>query len=80
MVHTLFNIKMSKCFDRRTTDRTLVTICDGSRFEGEITAFNKKSRKHRVRYTDGREEWSDLVTCGRFLSDDADGDAVVSTA
>ena len=34
---------------------------------------------HRVRYTDGREEWSDLVACGRFLSDGADGDALVST-
>jgi hypothetical protein len=40
-------------------------------YEGEITAFSKKTREHRVRYTDGREEWSDLVACGRFLSDNA---------
>ena len=49
-------------------------------YEGEITAFSKKTRKHRVRYTDGREEWADLVACGRFLSDNADGDALVRRA
>ena len=79
MVNSLFNIEMIQLFN--ISDGMLTTTtCDGSRFEGEITAFNKKSRQHRVRYTDGREEWSDLVTCGRFLSDDADGDAVVSAS
>lgn len=77
--YTLCSTSRCQQSDKRVP-LTLFTTCDGSRFEGEITAFNKKSRKHRVRYTDGREEWSDLVTCGRFLSDDADGDAVVSTA
>ena len=44
-----------------------------------MTAFNKKSRQHLVLYTDGRQEWSNLVECGRFLSDNAAGDAVVSS-
>jgi hypothetical protein len=45
----------------------------------QVTAFNKKSRQHLVLYTDGRQEWSNLVECGRFLSDNAAGDAVVSS-
>lgn len=61
-----------------TTESIRGNTRDPFRYEGEIMAFSKKSRKHRVRYTDGREEWSDLVACGRFLSDDADGDALVS--
>ena len=42
-------------------------------YEGEVTAFNKKTRRHRILYTDGRQEWANLAECGRFLSDDPEG-------
>ena len=42
-------------------------------YEGEVTAFNKKTRRHRILYTDGRQEWANLAERGRFLSDDPEG-------